>query len=379
MSGVMESVTNDMKEFVADVVPLIEAKTDDKGTIPIKIIDPGWGSSGYYSREVLQQAVNARVYAAGLQMYWNHPSKGDEKERPERDLRDLAGVLTEDARWDEHGSKGPGVYARAKVFAAYRDAVAEMGPYIGLSHYVWGESKTGEAEGKKGDIITRIVAARSVDFVTVPGRGGAIAEAFRAAGPPEPTDEQKAAGDSSMGETTPTPKLTLESLRKDHPDIYEAVRQEIENSAAVKEAQAQQEKKLAEAEKALEEAKAENARLKAAQALVEAKILAEEVVKEAQAEAVVKEHVVKEAVAALTLKEDGTFDKEAFSEDVRRRLKEMVALVAAARGAGKVVGMGAGAPGGQTKTLEETDKELVAGFMRLGMSEAEAKAAVKGA
>jgi len=31
------------------------------------------------------------------------------------------------------------------------------------------------------------------------------------------------------------------------------------------------------------------------------------------------------------------------------------------------------------KTLEETDKELVAGFMRLGMSEAEATAAVKGA
>ena len=356
MSGVMESVTGELREFGGIVVPLIEAKTDDKGTIPVKIIDPGWGSSGYYSREVLQQAVNARVYAAGLQMFWNHPSKTDEKDRPERDLRDLAGVLTEDAWWDEHGPKGPGVYARAKVFSPYRDAVAEMGPYIGLSHYVWGESKTGEAEGKKGDIITRIVAARSVDFVTVPGRGGAIAEAFRAARPPEPTDEQKAAGESSMGETTPTPKLTLESLRKEHPEIIEALRMEIENDSARKEAQAQQEKKLKETEMALEAAKAENARLKAAQTLVEAKILAEEVVKEAQAEAVVKEHVVKEAVAALTLKEDGTFDKEAFSEDVRRRLKEMVALVAAARGAGKVVGMGAGAP--TEMTLEEAERAL---------------------
>ena len=182
-----------------------------------------------------------------------------------------------------------------------------------------------------------------------------------------------------MGETTPTPKLTLESLCKDHPEIIEALRTEIENSAAMKEAQAQQEKKLKETEMALEAAKAEIARFKAAQTLVEAKILAEEVVKEAQAEVVVKEHVVKEAVAALTLKEDGTIDKEAFSEDVRRRLKETVALVAAARGAGRVEGMGAGAPTGQTKTLEETDKELVAGFMRLGMSEAEAKAAVKGA
>jgi len=375
MSGVMESVTDSMKEFAAGIVPLIEAKADAAGTIPVKIIDAGWGSSGYYSREVLQQAVNARVYAAGLQMYWNHPSKSDEKERPERDLRDLAAVLTEDARWDEQGPKGPGVYTRAKVFSAYRDAVAEMGPYIGLSHYVWGESKTGEAEGKKGDIITRIVAARSVDFVTVPGRGGAIAEAFRAARPQEPTDEQKAAGESSMGETTPTPKLTLESLRKEHPEIIEALRKEIENDSARKEAQAQQEKKLAETEKALVEAKAEIARLKEAVTIADAKTLAEETVKTEAVHPDIKARVVQEAVARLTLNGDGSFDKAKFAEAVKADLKEMVALVAKASGAGRVAGMGGAPAGGQTTTIEETDKALVAGFMRLGMSEAEAKIA----
>jgi len=375
MNGVMESVTNDMKEFVADVVPLIEAKTDDNGTIPVKIIDAGWGSSGYYSREVLQQAVNARVYAAGLQMYWNHPSKTDEKERPERDLRDLAGVLTEDARWDEQGPKGPGLYSRAKVFSAYRDAVAEMGPYIGLSHYVWGESKQGEAEGKKGEIITRIVAARSVDFVTVPGRGGAIAEAFRAARPPVPTDEQKAAGEYSMGESTP--KLTLESLRKEHPEIVEALRTEIENSAAMKEAQAQQEKKLAETQKALEEAKAENARLKEALLLVEARTFVEAKVKASTLPEISKTRVA-EALAKDPVVKDGKIDETAYAAKIEAAIKSEAEYLAKL-GAGRVEGMGAGASGGQTKTLEETDKELVAGFMRLGMSEAEAKAAVKGA
>ena len=376
MSGVMESVTGELREFGGIVVPLIEAKTDDKGTIPVKIIDPGWGSSGYYSREVLQQAVNARVYAAGLQMYWNHPSKSDEKERPERDLRDLAGVLTEDARWDEHGSKGPGVYARAKVFAAYRDAVAEMGPYIGLSHYVWGESKTGEAEGKKGDIITRIVAARSVDFVTVPGRGGAIAEAFRNARPAVPTDDQKTeAGKSMVGEKPE--KLTLESVRKDHPDSYEAVRKEIENSAAMKEAQAQQEKKLAETEKALEEAKAEIARLKEAQLLVEARTFVEAKVKDAKIPDLTKARIV-ESLGKSPVVKDGKLDEAAYTAKIEAAVKAEAEYLAKL-GAGKIEGMGAGASGGQTKTLEETDKELVAGFMRLGMSEAEAKAAVKGA
>ncbi len=374
MSGVMESVTGELREFGGIVVPLIEAKTDDKGTIPVKIIDPGWGSSGYYSREVLQQAVNARVYAAGLQMYWNHPSKSDEKERPERDLRDLAGVLTEDARWDEHGSKGPGIYARAKVFSAYRDAVAEMGPYIGLSHYVWGESKQGEAEGRKGEIVTRIVAARSVDFVTVPGRGGAIAEAFRAARPPVPTDDQKTeAGKSMVGEKPE--KLTLESLRKEHPEIVEALRKEIENSAAMKEAQAQQEKKLAETEKALEEAKAENARLKEALLLVEAKTFVEEKVKSAKIPDLTKARIV-ESLGKSPVVKDGKLDEAAYTAAIEAAVKAEAEYLAKL-GAGRVEGMGAGAP--TEKTLEETEKQLVAGFMRLGMTEAEAEAAVKGA
>ena len=376
MSGVMESVTGELREFGGIVVPLIEAKTDDKGTIPVKIIDPGWGSSGYYSREVLQQAVNDRVYAAGTQMFWNHPSKTDEKDRPERDLRDLAGVLTEDAQWQETGPKGPGIYARARVFSAYRDAVAEMGPYIGLSHYVWGESKPGEAEGKKGDIITRIVAARSVDFVTMPGRGGAIAEAFRAARPAVPTDDQKTeAGKSMVGEKPE--KLTLESVRKEHPEIVEALRQEIENDSARKEAQAQQEKKLAETEKALEEAKAENARLKEAQLLIEARTFVEEKVKASTLPEISKTRVA-EALAKDPVVKDGKIDETAYAAKIEATIKAEAEYLANL-GAGKVSGMGAGAPAGQTKTLEETDKELVAGFMRLGMTEAEAKAAVKGA
>ena len=377
MSGVMESVTDSMKEFAAGIVPLIEAKADAAGTIPVKIIDAGWGSSGYYSREVLQQAVNARVYAAGLQMYWNHPSRTEEKDRPERDLRDLAAVLTEDARWDEQGPKGPGVYTRAKVFSAYRDAVAEMGPHIGLSHYVWGESKQGEAEGKKGDIITRIVAARSVDFVTVPGRGGAIAEAFRSARPAVPTDDQKTAGESSMGETTPTPKLTLESLRKDHPDIYEAVRKEIENDGARKEAQVQQEKTLKETQQALEEAKAENARLKEAQLLVEARAFVEAKVKASTLPEISKTRVA-EALAKDPVIKDGTIDETAYAAKIEATIKAEAEYLAKL-GAGKVSGFGGSTPGATPQALEATDKQLIAGFMKLGMTEAAAKAAIKGA
>ncbi len=373
MNGVMTSVTEGLREFGGDVVPLIESKPREDGTILVKIIDPGWGSSGYYSREVLQQAVNARVYHAGLHDYWNHPSKSEEKDRPERDLRDLAAVLAEDARWMENGPKGPGVYARAKIFSGYREAVAEMGPYIGLSHYVWGESKQGEAEGQKGDIITRIVAARSVDFVTVPGRGGAIAEAFRNARPPAPTDEQKEAGESSMGEPTPTQKLTLESLRKDHPEIYEAARTEFENDSARKEAQVQQEKKLKETEQALEEAKTENARLKEAQILVEAKAFVESKVKASTLPDISKTRVV-EALAKDPVVKDGKIDEQAYAAKIEATVKSEADYLAKL-GAGQVSGMGGSSPGGN---LEEARKKLAEAYVAGGMDQKTAEALVKG-
>jgi hypothetical protein len=178
-----------------------------------------------------------------------------------------------------------------------------------------------------------------------------------------------------MGE--PTPKLTLESLRKDHPEIIEAVRKEIENSAAMKEAQAQQEKALKEAQTALEAAQAENARLKEALLLVEAKTFVEERVKDAKIPDLTKARII-ESLGKSPVVKDGKLDESAYTAAIEAAVKAEAEYLAKL-GAGRVEGMGAGASGGQTKTLEETDKELVAGFMKLGMTEAEAKAAVKGA
>lgn len=173
-----------------------------------------------------------------------------------------------------------------------------------------------------------------------------------------------------MGET-PTPKLTLEALRKDHPDIYEAVRQEIENDSARKEAQAQQEKALKEAKTALEAAQTENARLKEALLLVEAKTFVEEKVKSATIHDLAKARIV-ESLSKSPVIKDGKLDEAAYSAKIEEAIKAEAEYLAKL-GAGKVSGMGAGAP--TEKTLEETEKQLVAGFMRLGMSEAEAKVA----
>jgi len=163
----------------AEFVPLLEKAANSDGIIPIRIITPGWGSSGYYPAAALEKA--ARLYTAGMHMYWNHPTVEEERLRPERDLRDLAAVLVEGGHYEQHPVHGPGIYAKARIFGPYRDLVKEMGEHIGLSHRGTGTAKQGSAEGRTGSIIGEITAVESVDFVTQPGRGGAVLPMLEAA------------------------------------------------------------------------------------------------------------------------------------------------------------------------------------------------------
>jgi hypothetical protein len=178
-----------------------------------------------------------------------------------------------------------------------------------------------------------------------------------------------------MGE--PTPKLTLESLRTDHPEIIEAVRKEIENSAAVKEAQAQQETKLKEAKTALEAAQAENARLKEAQLLIEAKAFVEAKVKASTLPEISKTRIA-EALAKAPVLKEGKIDEPAYTAAIEAAIKAEAEYLAKVLGAGKVSGFGGSAPGAAAPSIEESEKRLVAEFMSMGLTESQAKAAAKG-
>ena len=70
-------------------IKLVE-KVDSNGVMPIKIISPGWGSSGYYTKEALTNGASA--YKEGLKMYIDHPTETEEAERPERSQSDHGGI-----------------------------------------------------------------------------------------------------------------------------------------------------------------------------------------------------------------------------------------------------------------------------------------------
>jgi hypothetical protein len=161
-----------------------EATDAKSGRLKIGLITPGWGSSGYYSDKVLENAATAKVFPAGTQMFLDHPTESEEYDRPERSLRDLAAVLVEDATWDPDVDGGT-LVAEAQVFGPFVDALTDeqFAKAIGVSIRGWSDTTIGEAEGRKGRIVTQLIEADSVDFVTKAGRGGSILQVLESARP----------------------------------------------------------------------------------------------------------------------------------------------------------------------------------------------------
>jgi len=186
-SGV--NVNNDAEQFVETSPTALPGKfIREDGNALVKIIAPGWGSSGYYSKEMLKRDAS-RVYVPATHMHIDHPTSSQEKGRPERSLTTLAGVITEKARFLENGPNGPGVYAEARVFEQYRNFLNETAPFIGISHRALGKAKTGEAEGRSGRIIESLEKCLSVDFVTLPGAGGSLVQMYESWRPEETLEE----------------------------------------------------------------------------------------------------------------------------------------------------------------------------------------------
>jgi len=164
---------------IAETLRVVEARPVEgkAGRFLIGLINPGWGSSGHYSAGVLQEAAKDKVFPAGTHMYLDHPTESETWERPERSVRDLAAVLTTDAAWD-----GEQLVAEAMVFGPHREVLAQMAESIGVSIRAAAEvTEGGEAEGRRGRIIDRLVQAESVDFVTKAGRGGRVLQVLESA------------------------------------------------------------------------------------------------------------------------------------------------------------------------------------------------------
>jgi cation transport regulator len=162
------------RALINEFIPLEEGAVIDKGNAQIVVIKPGLNASKarYYPSEML--ARDFKVFE-GVKMYADHPTPTEEKEKPERSVRDWVATLK-----NVHVGKDGAVLGEAVVvepwmqakLATLRDKnmLAEMGVSINAI----GTGSKGKVEGVDTSIIERIVRARSVDFVTEAGAGGGI-------------------------------------------------------------------------------------------------------------------------------------------------------------------------------------------------------------
>lgn len=208
----------------------------------ITVIKSGWGSSGYYSPEVLERDI-PRIFPTGTQMYLNHPTVKEEKERPERDLRDLVGKVVETPRM-----AGIDSVSVAQVFEHWIPTIDALANDIGLSIRAFGTTEKGAAAGKEGQIVQALTEGLSIDYVTKAGAGGEIGSLIESAREHTPSWEDQAVTAfnailESAGKTAIPADILKEMLNKGVPEddiIFEAMRigeMAIWNTEELKEAE----------------------------------------------------------------------------------------------------------------------------------------------
>lgn len=211
-------------------------KDDGAGRYRIRIIAPGRGSTGMYTAPNL--AESAPLFVPGTHMFFDHQTMTEDWERPERSVRDLAGVFESGAEIMPDGS----LEADIKVYPSVNGIIRERWADIGVSINGWSVEEIGP-----DGVVPPLAGIQSVDFVTRAGAKGAVLEVLESDGrwrvknPPTPSN--------------PTNTNVQEEQAVKPEDICKAVSEALTAAmpAVIKEAAtmiaADQEKKVAEAKR----------------------------------------------------------------------------------------------------------------------------------
>ena len=154
---------------------LAEAKYDRSGKeVTLTIIRPGFNKSRrrYYPAETLRR--DYRVFE-GAKMFVDHATTREERERPEGSVRDW--VASVKRLWvDGDGSIRATAAVIDDAFRGKLENLARHGKLgeMGVSIRAAGETRETEVEGHPTQLVERLLAARSVDFVTYPAAGGGV-------------------------------------------------------------------------------------------------------------------------------------------------------------------------------------------------------------
>lgn len=333
------------RELISSFVPLTEAQFD-KGRATVIVIKPGFNTSEdrYYPAEMLKR--DYKVFE-GMKMYADHPTEAEDSARPERSIKDWVATLS-NVTCDENGV----VTGVAEVIepwlmnklASLRDK--KMLSEMGISINAVGSASKGKIDGKETLVIEKLVAARSVDFVTEPGAGGVV------------TFYESNRNDIDL--------IDLGNLKEKRPDLVKmietSIRAEIQTEV----------KKKVELEEKVKELEGQITTLTTERDALKTQMTeAEKAQKKAAAQAAIKEAVEKaELPVAAKEKLMSSFKDAETAEGITEAIKAEADYIAKLSESGKVKNMG------DTKIDPAKSKaDLKDSFKRLGMSDKEAEIA----
>jgi len=342
---------SESRTLLADYLPLTEAKIGSKGKALITVIRPGFNSSKerYYPAETL--ARDFKVFE-GIKMYADHPTDKDEKERPERSIRDWVATLQNVRPGTDGAIVGEAVVVEPwmqEKLATLRDNTLLKD--MGISINAVGSASKAEIEGVKTNFIERIVRARSVDFVTEAGAGGGV-QLYESSDPDLDID-----------------LVGLETLRERRPDLVKTIETAIRNEINV---EVKKKMALEDEVKTLTET---NLTLTKERDELKVKLTeADKARAKADARAIIKEAIAKaELPDAAKAKLTEQFEEAENAEGVPEAIKTEADYIAKLAESGRVRNMGGSKP-----DPEADKKALKESFKRLGMTDAQADIAVNG-
>ena len=355
-------VTSDLSEGMEEgeiesLTHLSEAQALGGNKFRMTVLRVGWnvrldGSPGdkYYTRESIATLV---PLVEGTKAFADHPTEREERERPQRSVKELVGYWT-DAKQELDG--------RVTATLVLLESAAWLKPalvaaeqlnskgivFIGPSINGFGNARIGDAEGRRGKIVESIKTLPTLYVVNAPRAGGTVDKLL-----------EGAKGDDTVDWT----KITLEELKKNRPDLVQAAGQE-----KLAEARSEIQKDLDDLKTGFEKqiaslkesAEAENKRLRdelqaeRLKSAIKAKIA--EQLRESKLPDVSQKRL-STLLEARDFTRDGAIDETALKEAVTAAVNEERNYLSKLTEAGKVTGMGGGGeqpkPEERVKTVQD--------------------------
>ena len=203
---------------LAEFISLKEAKFDETtGDVEVVLIEQGTNinKKRHYPDSTIREAASR---FGGLKMYLNHPTRTEDKERPERDLRDWVSTIIE-SHYEDGKAIGKVSIHDGWLRDRLKDSVARE--HIGLSINTSGQISYGKIQGQEMQIVEKIIMQRqngpaSVDWVTEAGARGKVSRLLKES--------------NERGKKMELNEATMEDLKRENPELVESLVKEVKDS-----------------------------------------------------------------------------------------------------------------------------------------------------